>query len=287
MRSLQIGAWTFHQESNRLEKGEHVCRLEKRTAEVLARLASQPGEVFSKDDLIGNIWKGASVSAHSVSVAISDLRKAFEDDARHPNYIETVPKRGYRLIAPVHDEPIIPSHNSPTTTSFYLRRLPPLSWIAITGVLLFAVLLTSTKGISNPQPITARSPIIMSDICTGAVQEDVQDMSYELAELITISLQHQSKQPLLRRRASEPRASAFIRAYQSHYRDDPPSLLIESALLDFESGLVLTIELLRSDRREVLWSRRFSVTSESMEDVAGQAAEEITEEIGRLSREAS
>ena len=69
--------------------------------QVLVCLAEQQGEVVSKEQLIHTVWADTFVTDHVLTHSISELRRAFEDDAKQPRVIETVPKGGYRLIASV------------------------------------------------------------------------------------------------------------------------------------------------------------------------------------------
>jgi hypothetical protein len=57
--------------------------------------------VVSKDDLMGEVWPGGFVGDVALAVCVTELRRAFGDDARHPRYVATVPRRGYRLVAEV------------------------------------------------------------------------------------------------------------------------------------------------------------------------------------------
>lgn len=102
--AYKIGDWTFVVDRNVLQRddGEDL-RIEDRAARVLQTLCSQPGQVVSKEELVARVWNGRPVSAHSLAVVISNLRSALGDDAHAPRHIETVSKRGYRLIeaAPV------------------------------------------------------------------------------------------------------------------------------------------------------------------------------------------
>ena len=66
---------------------------------LLCLLASEPGKVFSKQELFDRVWGLEVVEDVTLSRCVSDLRRALGDDARAPRYIETLPKRGYRLIA--------------------------------------------------------------------------------------------------------------------------------------------------------------------------------------------
>ncbi|HYE95565.1 MAG TPA: transcriptional regulator [Rubricoccaceae bacterium] len=86
---------------NRLVRAGEVRRLEPKVMDVLACLASRPGETLPKDALMEEVWAGTVVTDDVVARCISALRKALGDDARVPRYVETVRKRGYRLVAPV------------------------------------------------------------------------------------------------------------------------------------------------------------------------------------------
>lgn len=78
--------------------------------EVLVCLAESAGNVVSKEQLIKAVWAETFVGDDVLTRCISELRKAFDDDAKAPRIIETIPKRGYRLLEMV--EPIIPSSPS-------------------------------------------------------------------------------------------------------------------------------------------------------------------------------
>jgi Tol biopolymer transport system component/DNA-binding winged helix-turn-helix (wHTH) protein len=73
--------------------------------QVLLVLAAEPGEVFSKEDLVSSVWGNIHVSREVLTRAISELRRALDDDAKSPAIIQTIPKKGYRLLAPVSSLP--------------------------------------------------------------------------------------------------------------------------------------------------------------------------------------
>jgi transcriptional activator of cad operon len=76
-------------------------RLEARTMGLLLCLAERAGTVVSIDELLDQVWTGVVVTPDSVYQAVASLRRLLGDDARQPAYIETVPRLGYRLVAPV------------------------------------------------------------------------------------------------------------------------------------------------------------------------------------------
>src|SRR5690606_25457241 len=68
---------------------------------VLLALAREPGVTLSRDELLDQVWGSIHVTPGVVGHAITALRRAFGDDPAQPGYIETIPRVGYRLVAPV------------------------------------------------------------------------------------------------------------------------------------------------------------------------------------------
>lgn len=106
-----INDWRVEPASGRLIRGEQEIKLEPRVMDLLLCLAARPGEVLTRETLEASVWTGMVVGYDALTSAMIKLRKAFDDDSRHPQIIETVAKRGYRLIAPV-------SYPSPATTEY-------------------------------------------------------------------------------------------------------------------------------------------------------------------------
>jgi TolB-like protein/DNA-binding winged helix-turn-helix (wHTH) protein/Tfp pilus assembly protein PilF len=96
-----LGDWTVDPARGRLSRGADEHKIEPKAMTVLVCLAQQPGQVMSREALEEKAWAGVVVGYDSLASAIIKLRKALGDDAKNPAYIETVPKRGYRLICPV------------------------------------------------------------------------------------------------------------------------------------------------------------------------------------------
>lgn len=99
-----VGEWRFSPVCGEITPraaGGKGARLEPKVAAVLVCLLEAAGEVVAKDDLMAAVWPDTFVGESAVFRHVSELRRALGDDARAPRYIETVPKRGYRLTAPV------------------------------------------------------------------------------------------------------------------------------------------------------------------------------------------
>ena len=95
-----VGRWLVQPRLNRIRGSEETHRVEPKVMGVLVCLARQPGEVVTRDQLLETVWAGTVVTDDVLTRSISELRKVFDDDPRNPGVIETIPKTGYRLIAP-------------------------------------------------------------------------------------------------------------------------------------------------------------------------------------------
>jgi len=124
---IKIGPWLVDEDANLLSRDGKDVRIEKRVMSVLIELAAAKNQVVSKDALINAVWNGAAVSDHSVANAISDLRRALGDDRRNPQFIETIPKRGYRLIADIVEIPSAATQPQPKPHIKPSKLIPALA----------------------------------------------------------------------------------------------------------------------------------------------------------------
>ena len=98
---FQIDGWVVRPRAHELVRGDEVVRIEPKPMAVLVCLAEQAGYPVSRDALLSAVWPDVFVSESTLSRCVSQLRKVLGDDPHAPRVIETIPKAGYRLIAPV------------------------------------------------------------------------------------------------------------------------------------------------------------------------------------------
>lgn len=101
MTDFYLGEWLVQPQLDRLTRHGVVQHLEPKVMQVLTALAERHGEVVGKNDLLREVWAGTFVTEHVLTHAIWQLRRIFQTDGATTGCIETVPKRGYRLVAPV------------------------------------------------------------------------------------------------------------------------------------------------------------------------------------------
>ncbi|WP_339349286.1 winged helix-turn-helix domain-containing protein [uncultured Alteromonas sp.] len=101
LKQFYLGDWQVEPASNTLILGKTKRAIEPKAMDVLLLLCQQAGEVVSADDIITQCWPDAPVGDNPIHKTITQLRKALGDKASTPSFIETIRKRGYRVIADV------------------------------------------------------------------------------------------------------------------------------------------------------------------------------------------
>src|SRR5215475_1190953 len=149
-KQFRVGAWLVTPALDELRRGDERVRLEPKAMEILVLLANRPGEPVSRDELLSGVWPGVLVGDDSLTQAVTKLRKALGDDPRSPSYIETISKRGYRLVAPVEAPHGVSAERVSPGTGI------PHSWRAVaagallTSVILVGYVLWATSEKSGP-----------------------------------------------------------------------------------------------------------------------------------------
>jgi len=99
---VQVGDWLVSPALDTLYRGSKTHKLEPQMMRLLVCLADSAGAVVSVERLLTEVWSGVVVGPASVYQAVSQLRRLLGDVDPTPTYIATVPRKGYRLVAPVH-----------------------------------------------------------------------------------------------------------------------------------------------------------------------------------------
>src|SRR6266550_5060747 len=98
---FRVGPWLVRPSLNSISQNGTSDRVERKVMEVLVCLAEHAGEAVPKEKLLQTVWPDTFVSDDVLKRSVSELRRVFGDDAHESKVIETIPKRGYRLVAAV------------------------------------------------------------------------------------------------------------------------------------------------------------------------------------------
>ena len=137
-----------------------IERLEPRLMQLLVYMAQQPGEAHSRNALLTQIWGDSARLDEVLTLGISRLRKALRDDPRTPAFIQTLPRKGYRLIAEKSEIPVsekTTSFSQPIPQSLYYYKFLPVIALASMLLLYFVRYSASSTDTSPLQmlPVTS------------------------------------------------------------------------------------------------------------------------------------
>ena len=160
--TLTIGEWRVYPSLDEVWRQGTRIKLEPRTMRLLLTLARRPGELVTTEELLETVWSGVIVTQSSLYQSIAHLRKTLDADPGATSYIATVPRRGYRLVAPVAEsvEPEEPVAVHPVPLEAPER--PERRWFIRTAAA--AATLAAGAGVWwwRARPAAARSPITLA-----------------------------------------------------------------------------------------------------------------------------
>jgi TolB-like protein/DNA-binding winged helix-turn-helix (wHTH) protein/Tfp pilus assembly protein PilF len=148
---IRAGLFEVDLGSGELHKSGRQVQLQEQPFRVLAMLLEHPGEVVTREELQARLWPAHTFVSfdEGINTAIRKLRVAFGDSADNPRFIETVPRRGYRFVAPVCDVIAEPAQPSDGIAARSAAKLPktkhPSVWrwiLAASAAALLVVLVT-------------------------------------------------------------------------------------------------------------------------------------------------
>jgi transcriptional activator of cad operon len=276
---IRIGAWCVDPAAGQMSRAGKVVRVEARTLRLLQDLADHAGEVVSIDDLLDRVWSGVIVTPDSVYQAVASLRRLLGDDPRKPAYIATVPRLGYRLVAPVApwtDSPLAP------------RRGRRAWWV---GAALAAVLALLGAVLVFGQIARARHAAAHAIASVGVLQildlTDTMDQEILVTEMTEGLIDRIGKNPRLR--TPGPRSSYRLKGQHLSTVDAAKALGV-AYLLDWSvhsAGPRLRIEtrLMRGDTGFIIWSQTYVRPPNEMflveDDIAGHVARSLVPDPAR------
>ena len=103
---LTFGLYRFDSHTGQLWRGKQEVRLTLKATTVLRYLVERAGQVVTREELFATAWPNTIVSDATLTTCVQVIRQALHDNARHPRYIETVHRRGFRFRPTVITQPV-------------------------------------------------------------------------------------------------------------------------------------------------------------------------------------
>ena len=182
-----IGEWIADPKDDTLTRNAESVKIEPRMMRLLLRLAESPGAVVSQEQLLTEVWTGVVVGPASVYQSVSQLRKVLGDTDFPASYIETVARKGYRLVAPVHrpEEAAGPAAAGAPAVPATPRRLRWIGGVAAALIVIAAGIFVSTRK-SSEVSVTSIAVMPFVDMTDGKTEQPFCDgVTEELSNWLT------------------------------------------------------------------------------------------------------
>ena len=204
---VRFGSFELDLHSGELRKDGLKIRLADQPLQVLTLLMEHPGEIVTREQLQQRLWSADTFVEfeHSLNAAVKRLREALGDSAENPRFVETIPRHGYRFIAPVGSPPGLPLNQSPAKPEGRTDPKRP-RWATVIAVLAAALILVAAaiggalyfRSRQTTTRLTDKDTIVLSDFenKTGdAVFDDTlkQGLSVQLEQSPFLALVSERK----------------------------------------------------------------------------------------------
>jgi len=163
----RFGAFAFDEGELRLSRNSVLLKLQEQPARILLLLVQRSGQVVTREELRQQLWPGDTFVdfEHGLNTAVKKLRGCLGDSADSPQYIETIPRRGYRFIVPVECTELPASSLAAASSSVPFLRAR-VAWATAAALLIgvLALLSYSLWRPTAPRPITALAVLPLDDL---------------------------------------------------------------------------------------------------------------------------
>ncbi len=181
IEGYEFGQYRIDTGERLLRRGDELISLPPKASETLLVLVRSAGRMVDKGDLMKAVWPDTFVEEGALTRNISLIRKTLGDTGEEAAYIETIPRRGYRFVAPVRTfvvEPAGAAAQTPPSSSRWA-----LKWLALAGILLLAGIGAIAKFVVGNIDTRPRAPLTapantLAVLPFRSVQKDVVDQDY-------------------------------------------------------------------------------------------------------------
>lgn len=263
---FKVGNWLVEPSLDRISSGGEERSLRPQVMELLVYLAERPGEVVSTEQLLEELWDGRIVTEGSVYNCVSELRVALTTDGDGTANVQTIPKKGYRLVAPV-------------STDLGSSAARPWLFAAVAVVILGVAALTVwlIDDAEPPQPI--RTILVLpfdnlspdgpsTDYIAAGMTEVVIARLGRIKELVVIS--RTTAQQIKARGMTVPEIRELL---------DVGAFIEGSVMLTEDGQLRITVQLIEARSDAHLWSRNYVRQLDDIIELQDEVANTVAAEM--------
>jgi len=283
LNGFRLGSKTIWPQQGRIESPAGTLHLEPRVMDLLVYLAASPGQVVSRDAIIKDVWRGTMVTDDVISRSIYLIRKALSDpgDEDSQQIIQTIPKRGYRLIidvaplAPLLAETLLaPPIEVPLATSIRTRRAAWLAAVALTVIAAAAVYDIRQHPKANP-PAAVQSFLVLPFATTGSGVDGI-DLGSTLSDDLRDQLGAVQNLRVIGRRTAL-RTQSTHESYADMARKWAVDAVLEGNVDTAGSDVEARLKLVNANTGGVIFQKVYRATFNDMPALTGQVAHDIAQ----------
>jgi adenylate cyclase len=284
--SFRVGNWQVRPGVCEIAQSGTTVKLQPKMMDLLQLLASRPGEVFTRRQIEEQVWPDVVVGYDALTKSVGKLREALGDIGKPPGYIQTIPKKGYRLIAPVSlDNDVEPGiavagktlELVPTTPR---RKRTLLAGVAIVAIVMSLVVLmpgwqndNSDRPMFQANPLGAQTLIVLpfrdlnadpqqAYFTQGITDDLITDLSgYAGMEVITSRIAFQYSNLDL-----DPRALANELGVR---------YVVEGSIRRTEDEIRINVQMIDAHRGSNLWAKQYNRPLSSLFDIQDEVRAKI------------
>jgi TolB-like protein/DNA-binding winged helix-turn-helix (wHTH) protein len=275
---LRFGTFEVDLDAKELRKSGLKVRLQPQPFEVLAILASRPGEVVSREELQQKLWSDDTFVDfdRSLTAAIKRLRTALSDDADTPRYIETIPRRGYRMIVPV--VPVRIDRRVDVAPPPRPKRFYPLLLVSVlAGLLLVSFGAYLAFRNNNTQPKRTMLAILPFEKFDSGIEDYFSDglteeLIAQLGELNPSSLGVIARTSAMHYKGTHQTVADIGHDLRFDY-------VLEGSVRQQDDNVRITVQLIRVSDQTHLWAHSYDRSREKLLNLETELAQAIAKEI--------
>jgi TolB-like protein/DNA-binding winged helix-turn-helix (wHTH) protein/Tfp pilus assembly protein PilF len=291
---VRFGVYELDLQAGVLRKNGMRIRCQEQPLQVLAALLDRPGELITREELRKRVWPEDTFVDfdHALNTAVKKIRAALNDDADFPRYIETVPRRGYRFIAPVTEEAMQAVVEAPATSSAVhtqegdnLQEEPfQMRWLmvslivaALAGGFYYMNAHRTRASVVAPPDHVILAVLPFQNMTSDVTQESFSDGMTE--ETISQLGRVNSKRFAVIARTSAMKYKNAQKSVQEIGRELNADYVLEGSIRREGTRVRVTTQLVRAEDQSPRWSKEFDYGSGEALTIESEVASEITAQV--------
>lgn len=290
--SLFFADFEYRRTAGELFREGDVLALQPIPAGILGMLLERPGELVTRDDIIKRTWPNTTVDFDQrISSSIKQIRQALNDDSGQPRFIKTVPRQGYRFIAPVTMQQtahagLAQSAATPKPAAAWLSTFLPKYWPAVfAGIAAFIIAIFGIQQFSAPGASPTGSqkttPILLV-LPTTAQSEYDEELAAALTQKLMLGLSASKPQRFELIASDAAAAIAGAPDLTQRASKEFGAKYIMTIFIQRESGRrTVTAKIVNTDSQTLFWSGTFDLPFIERRKLSDAAAIEIVEALNQ------